>query len=358
MDIHRIDTVRQFDELKSEWQRAYEADPHAHIFVSWQWLRGWFEITPYQWFVLAARDEEDGHFVAFFPLAVRSLCICRVTVLRELRMGGKPFADYAGIVCMPGYEASAIAAFGGYIKNRLKWDYFHLCEVVDPRLDDFISQFSGRRWKVTQGQSLPCPYISLAETWDAHLMKNVNGRTRAGVRRAFKRVEMLPEFHVTEPTESDLVQHIGTLITLWESRWGRMPSEVKDRFEHMYGHLFKVGQLWLQILWSGPNPVAGFAAFADPLRRVVYAHAAVFNPKYADRSPGKAMLGYSLRASIEKGFTVYDLMLGGEKYKYSLGAKDRKTNSMVVIRRGLRSDIGRLLLWMRAIIRQRWGAVH
>ena len=57
MHINQIDNIHQFNQLKPDWESVYAIDPHAHIFVSWMWLQGWFEITPFTWIVLAARPD-------------------------------------------------------------------------------------------------------------------------------------------------------------------------------------------------------------------------------------------------------------------------------------------------------------
>jgi len=354
MEIKRIDTIAQFDALKSDWDRAYAEDPRAHVFVSWAWLRGWFEITPYQWFVLAAREDKDGPYLAFLPLAMRPMCIRGIVVLRELHMGGKPFADYTGFVSVPECEASALAAFGGYIRDRVAWEKFNLAEVLDSRLNVFLSQFLGKGWKIEKRRPLSCPYIQLPGSWNTHLQQNMSKKRRHEMQRIFRRVEELPGFRSTTSTENELKQHIDTLINLWEMRWGQMDGDVKSRYRHMFQHAFKHGLLCLRILWCGSIPLAALATFADPVKSTFYVYSMAYNPRFATQSPGKAIMGYNIRDAIEMGYSVYDFLLGGETYKYSFGAIERMTSNVVVVSKSFRTKVGGLLLWLRTLLKRGW----
>ena len=80
MHIDRIDNLAQFERIKASWDAAYGADPNAHVFISWDWLRAWFEICPRDWFVLAAKDERTDAYVGFLPLAMRSIRVSKIDI--------------------------------------------------------------------------------------------------------------------------------------------------------------------------------------------------------------------------------------------------------------------------------------
>ena len=60
MPISIIEDIHEYDKLKPDWDAAHLVDPHAHIFVSWAWLRGWFESASDRWLVLALRPDESS----------------------------------------------------------------------------------------------------------------------------------------------------------------------------------------------------------------------------------------------------------------------------------------------------------
>ena len=111
MQITRIDDIHQFDKLKTAWDTVYSADPHAHIFASWAWLRSFFEVTPYHWSVLALRPNNVSLCVAFFPFAIQEH---KSIIARVLHVGGSPVADHTGFVFLPEYreyEEQAVFTF-------------------------------------------------------------------------------------------------------------------------------------------------------------------------------------------------------------------------------------------------------
>ena len=107
MQTSYIDDIDQFYELKETWDAIYLADPYATVFVSWTWLRGWFEGTSDDWFVLAVRPDNASPYVAFLPLFVNRGTRGRI-YRGTLRLGGDPWTDHAGLVCLPSYEEETI----------------------------------------------------------------------------------------------------------------------------------------------------------------------------------------------------------------------------------------------------------
>ena len=101
MTVTTIRGLAQFDSLKVDWDAVYQTDTQTAVCMSWDWLRGWLEVTPHEWFVLALRPDGNSPYVAFLPLATAS---------GYLFMGGTPLADYTGFVCRPEYEALALEA--------------------------------------------------------------------------------------------------------------------------------------------------------------------------------------------------------------------------------------------------------
>ena len=110
MQVDCITNIEQFNKLKSNWEAVYAADPNVTIFVSWGWLRGWFEVVPDRWLVLAARPENTSAYVAFLPLRINA-------GQRRLQMGGNHLADHTGFVCLPEHKEATIPVFVHYISQ-------------------------------------------------------------------------------------------------------------------------------------------------------------------------------------------------------------------------------------------------
>lgn len=348
LQIDKIDSIDGFDRLKSDWEDAYAADPHGQIFLSWSWLRGWFAMTPYEWFVLAARSETTGRHVAFLPLAIRPIRSHGFIVRRDLHMGGKPLADYTGFVSLPEDEAAAVQMFASHIRSTPAWDRFHLADALDARVPQFLEGFSKSDFDIQAHERLSCPYLRLPGEWNRYLEDVISSNARSNLRRAFRRVEQLPGFRVTSPRPETLDNHIGALLTLWESRWGPRPEHIRNRIRQAFRYSFSQNALWLKLLWTGDTPVAGLGAFLDPIKRAFCYYIAGFNREFAKLSPGNAILGYSIRDAINSGFRTFDFLAGGEKYKLSFfNATERFALGATLTRKTFRAKFGNLYLRSR-----------
>ncbi|MFQ5592129.1 MAG: hypothetical protein ACE5HE_13270, partial [Phycisphaerae bacterium] len=156
-----IDELEGFERLRSTWDSVYASDPRSHIFVSWAWLNAWFQVTPFEWLVLAAQPRESEDFVAFLPLATTTIGWGRAALRRELHLGGKPLADYTGLLSIREYESQAVDAFARYILDDIEWDVFCLADVLDDRLSELKKHLSGEKLHLTNGVANACPYMAL-----------------------------------------------------------------------------------------------------------------------------------------------------------------------------------------------------
>ncbi len=340
MQISRIANIQQFDQLKTDWEAVYSADPHAHIFVSWMWLRGWLDITPFTWIVLAMRPDEASPYVAFFPLNLRFLRVSKFSLIRELRMGGKPLGGYTGFVCLPEYEEKAMGIFAAYVQQQLGWDSFQMEHVLDSRLDLFLKCFPPEKFDIRQVSRSPSTYIPLPDTFDQYLQDCLNIKTRQNLTRHTRQVENHRAIRAIHVQEDNLASQITAAQMLSQLRWGPRPEHILNWESSMLRYCFEHNCLWLATLWDGITPVSARVALVDRKKKTVYDFFTGYDAKYARLSPGTVVLGYNIRDAIENKFHVYDFLMGGDDYKFALGARRRNdVVTMVVARKSLRSTV-------------------
>lgn len=322
--ISRVDTLDQFDRLKESWSAAYATDPHATVFVSWAWLRGWFAATPYKWFVLVGRRNDNSSPVAFLPLALDG---------HRLLMGGNPLADYTGFVCASDHEDEAVAGFAAYIRRRVQWEKFYLRNVLDGRVDRFLEQFAGAKFSVEVKAQTSCPHVRLPDTWEQYLRETVGPTTARDIKRSLKKVGEVDRFRVTCAGVDDLDTHVETLLDHWQARWG-CPDYYQDGFREIFRRSFEDNRLWLSILWDGPKPIGALSAFLDPVQKTMTACITSSDRTYAQLRPGKVVYAYAIRYAIEHGYRIFDFTRGNEDYKFSFGAVERFSPSIAIARTG------------------------
>lgn len=342
MQINRIDDLAQFDQLRKMWESVYVADPHAHFFVSWTWLRGWFEITPFSWFVLAVQPDNESPYVAFFPLNMRVLKTGKFNLIRELRMGGKPLGGYTGLLCLPEYEQEAIIALANYLQES-DWDSFQMEHTLDPRLDCLLKGLPADKFDVRLIDCFPSSYIPLPNTWEQYMHDTLGSRTRRNLRRSLRQTDSHNEFYATCAQDNSVERDIEVLLTLWQQRWGSNPKAYWLR--SIFRYLYENRCLWLGVLWDEQIPMAALAGILDQQKKDFYAFIMGRNTNYLKQSPGKVMFWKSIQYAIENGCHVYDLIMGGDDYKVTLGARQRDDALTIgVTRKSLRSTLANMSL--------------
>jgi CelD/BcsL family acetyltransferase involved in cellulose biosynthesis len=332
MQITIVDSFEQLEKLKQNWNAAYSADAHATIFMSWPWLRGWCDATPYKWLVLACRPHNVSEYVAFMVLGLHSIQRKKFFLIRRLHAGGNPWSDHAGFVCVPEYAEKAIPAFAHYVENNLKWDTFHMMSVFDPRLEMFLSSLSTRRLYVTKLDDTPCPYIPLPNSWEVYSDAFLTKRYRKEVAYCIRKMKRNIDYRITNIQEDNHETQIETLLSLYQLRRGQQSEQNLDRFRSIYHHCFRNDRLWLDVIYDGVTPVAGLSAFLDPQKSTFSAYSTGFDQNYIKLSPGRAIFVHSIRYAIENGFQTYDFLRGAEDYKYSWGSKDRFNTNLIITR--------------------------
>lgn len=330
MEIKLIKSIDQFNKLKQNWNDVYLEDPHATVFTSWTWMRGWLETTLYDWQVLAIRPNSALPYVGFMVLGASSIGSFRFNIVRSnLHMGGNPISDHTGFVCLPDYIDVAIPAFAKFIQEQMRWNTFSVMDVFDPRIDLFLQCFPSGRFHVKELEGASCPYILLPNTWDQYLNSFLSVNTRKNLKYYTTKVEHLKGFRVVHAQTDNLETHIDILLKFWQKRWG-LTSGQTERYHALYRRCFEENTLWLTTLWAEETPVAGVAGILDQKLKTFILYTPVFNDTFSKYSPGKVMVGYSIRYAIENGFQIYDFGVGDEQYKFSFGAQERFNRNVVI----------------------------
>lgn len=335
MHIDIIDTVTQLETLKENWNAVYAEDQSTTIFVSWGWMRGWLEITPYKWIILAIRPDSTSSYVAFMPLGIECIQKGMFHSFRKLVIGGDKWSDNTGFICLPEYVETAVPLLATFIQKYISWDIFSLRNVFDSRLESFLRCFSHKKFTVSEHTATSCPYFVLPGNYNQYLQGFLGAQTRSDLKRDTRKVEDLNEFRSMQVQTENLGTQTETLLMLWQARWGLKPAHILHSYRMLFLRCFEDNSLWLTTLWTGATPIAGAAAFLDRKTKTFRCYTTAFNKEYMKLSPGKVMQGYSIRHAIESGFQVYDLGAGSESYKFSFGSRERFNRNILIKHRSL-----------------------
>jgi hypothetical protein len=332
-----INTIDELNQLKSNWEQVYAADSYANFFLSWNWLRSWFEIKPYSWLVLGMQIDRNSPYVAFFPLSIRKIEKYRLKLFEDLNMGGNFAADYTGFICLPEYEEKASQIFANYLKQHLNWDRFRMDDIQDPKLNLFTSYFSDRQFQIQTSLGKASYYSTLPNNWDCYLQNNLGQNTRSSLRRAFKKIENNDRFQITYLDRNNLDSHIQAMCTLNQLRWGQQSEQQFNIYRHIFSNCFQDNSLWSCVLWDGKIPVSAFFGFIDHHKKTFLNYLMSYHPDYKSLGAGKAICAYSIKYAVENHLKTYDFGRGDFDFKHLLGGQKRFNNNTLILRKNLRT---------------------
>jgi CelD/BcsL family acetyltransferase involved in cellulose biosynthesis len=360
-----IADIAQYDNLRQNWHDVYAACPHATVFMSWQWLRGWIETTPYTWLVLATRDTAEGPYSGFFPLGYQAIKLTRFHTSRKLVTGGFPWADHSGFICLPGREANLVTACARYLQTGPKWYSFDIRHASHEHMLDLVALFNSDAFQTTVANPTSCSYIKLPRSWDAYKSEMLSKKTRSTLVNYENRMKRDLEFHLTDIEDQTYEQHVETLLQLWCRRWnlgpddvfmGSKTSDLLKCLRSIYRRCHDNKLFALRTLWDGQNPIAAIAAFLDDKTKTVTAYTSAYNVDYYRYSPGMIMMGFCIRFAIDNKYDIFDFGSGTEDYKSHFGPEQKFDQNITLVSKRHEREIGHRIVRHIRALRHRCGA--
>lgn len=237
MQIHVIDNLQAFTDVRDDWNNVYGKDPDAQFFLSWTWLSQWLPTLTSPWLILAVKPAESPHYVAFFPLRLRIKERKQGEFCNEINMAGNYQADYTGFICIPEFDSRAIPAFAKYV-GKLHWTRIHLENIrtTQDRLDLFLKGFSQSKFglrtlerinKPDNTDNCICPFARLPDDWDTYLDNNLSANTRQKIRRFLRQVESDDTFRITHADADTIERDLNILLRFWAVKWGPRKSTLR-----------------------------------------------------------------------------------------------------------------------------------
>jgi CelD/BcsL family acetyltransferase involved in cellulose biosynthesis len=325
------------EELASEWEEVFDADPDATPFVSPGWGLAWIHhlgdgAEPW---LITVRDGD--RLVGLAPLALE-----RSRGRRVVRLIGKEPGDYWDVIALPNRRAEVARAVAGELARRDDdWDVFFLAAQPGASITGALAD--ERSLRVRRRPETRCPGIELPGDFEEYL-RRLPGSHRSNVRKHLRRLD---EGSV-EPREVTDVADLDAAIARWHElhikRWEGLaksidPSHLKPRFREFMLDAMRalVPRRLAQVTeFAVEDEVVGvYVNLIDA--RVFYWYLGGFEPSWAKLGLGKISIAHGIRWSIETGRRYFDFTRGEEGFKYYFGATDRRSPAAVVGNERLRS---------------------
>ncbi|MDJ0940700.1 MAG: GNAT family N-acetyltransferase [Woeseiaceae bacterium] len=348
MRIETIETVERLFEIELDWDELYKADPHAHLYLSSDFLCSVAIRVAGNFRILTAWSD-DNRCIGLLPLFVTTKWSkSEACLANDLDMLGHVFdADYTGILCDPEFEEQVCRAFAGEISQmafrRIILNYF---SGPASRLDAFTSAFDpgifetkANEHLINDGQTnnLVCPYIDLPDSFPDYLA-SLSANSRQKLRRLLRQLDTDPGLKVKKSRPETYTQDVTILSKLWylrhaEQKGQKRAARLAELFKEVVMLGLANGMVYLAIMWRDGKPIAAQANYIDKTKRQALFHVAGRDDTVRDLSAGLMLQAHCIRWAIANGLKRYDFTIGNEPYKYSLGGIDREIVSAEVLTR-------------------------
>ncbi|MEE9256026.1 MAG: GNAT family N-acetyltransferase [bacterium] len=302
--------------LAPEWRGLMAGNPHARPFYDPAWHATWWRCLGSGAVHLCAVRKENGDLLAIAPLTLREDGVLRF-------IGGEDLSDYLDIVAIPGAYPDAWRALMAYLNGpeAPPWKEMRLHSVpADSPTAEFFSSYEGARVEKED----VCPVITLPGSWDDYtgmLGQREERELRRKIRKAHMEADL--EYGSTlsaENLEADL-KDFFRLHALSQPEKEEFWNERRQAFfREIAREMLQLGWLDLSIMRVHGQAVA--ANFSFDFEDRIYLYNSGYDPSERELSAGIVLLAQNIGQAIQAGRSTFDLLRGGEAYKYRFAAKD------------------------------------
>lgn len=376
-DAELITTNTRFDQLEPFWNTLLGQTPSDHLFLTWEWLRTWWQCYPGSGdlYILVIKDQD--HAIAIAPLFRKRRSLLdidkwtgrpalllpfgpwdRVLQINELAFlgAGSACSEYLDMICLPGWEdVVANVIYQWLIDHRRDWDILNLTCV---RTNSFVlswlaAQPTRSLWQIRR--PMDHTWVSpLPDSWGTYTGTVWSNRFRKSTQRHQNRIrkiyrEITFDFH-TDPTTLETA--VDTFIQLHQKRWidqglrGGFSDPASIRFHKAFSQVaLKKGWLRLGFLKGDGNILFGLYGFRYGPSVSLYQMASAV--RIPNLSVGTVALCAYVRHMVEEGAGCLDLLGGDFSYKRHWTKENR---TMFQVKWGQRTSSGFLFYLHDAIL--------
>ncbi len=261
-------------------------------------------------------------------------------------------ADRPHVVALPKHVAEVTRAFYAYLRGRPEWDLLELQQ----------QDSSSTLYPLPQGETLRGCWVNEWPNMENHTIfirwrtlpeyfRGLSKKFRAEIRRGVRKLSSAGDIAMltsADPASTPALFELFCAVERrsWKSQVGLALSRDPLR-KACLRRLLEPAQplrIAIQILLLDGVPIAGLinGCFDAGSHRGLYALHIAFDARFAELSPGSALLLMGMRQAIEGGYAFFNLLSGFGYYKHRWLARAMPTRSAQIYR------IGRLPFWRRA----------
>jgi CelD/BcsL family acetyltransferase involved in cellulose biosynthesis len=354
------------EEIQPIWNELLASSEANTIFLTSEWVTSWWHAfgSTFEPVILKCLDctGRPIGIIPFFRVRERIGLNIRGHALYLMGdvSGGSEKLDW---IVQSGWEQAVVQVVVGWLQGPdLEWDIFHYDTVrTESKVAAFlVDECVRRNWFLirTERTSYRVP---VAISWEAYL-SSISKKMRSGIQQQVRRANK--NFSVEArlcPTPEQLESDLQTLFELHAKRWqqrGKTGNLFQNDKQKFYRGLAKscLAKGWLEfwMLEFDGKPVA--CEFGFKYDGVYSFLQGGFDPEFSVYSVGVVLRASIMQSLIQRGFRIYDFLLGEDEYKERWGGQQYPLQYISIARPkskghavlAAQQSISGVLSWLRA----------
>lgn len=293
-----------------QWDRLVSQSITATWFQTSSWLRLFIRHFGGDLHVNGVYDGDVLIGIAPFTLSKQTFSILSLIPV----LGDEMVSDFGDIIALKGREKDVWDA----VFTHLKDSSFHF-QFIREESPSFhiLSELGG----IVQHSDVS-PFLDLPSTWDEYL-SYLNRKDRHELKRKIRRLEEEGAFKVCHEGDPADIEEFFRLMSLSnDQKRDFLSSDMRLFFQDILKTFWKEKTLSLCFMKLNGKNIA--AAVLFEYKNQVLLYNSGFDPEYSRLSPGFLLKAFLIKHAIEEKKSRFDFLRGNERYKFDLGAKERK----------------------------------
>ena len=329
-----IDSIDSWEDFSSSWNELLSRTQADSPFLTYQWLRGWWDVygPGHELHILVAY--EKGAPVGIAPLYRKSVRLAGLLRLKSLNFIGDEYvgSDFLDFIILPNTEFRVLAAFWEELLGDPLWDRLSLLHWNGTSRNHsiFRSFVQKTKTRIQFGIDNLCPYLNMPRDWSSFLSSPDKTFKKMVVNRDETKLNRSHdiEFLITDKLD-DLAARLEKLFQFNNERWaqtGQTGAFVDPRKQDFFRSL------------SRPFLEKGWLFFAalkidDEIEALQYG--IIYGKAFYGLQFGISQTGLKLKAGnvqmmklireLMGQIDVLNFLRGDEIYKYYWGCENRVT---------------------------------
>ena len=336
--IETINNVDDWAALAEDWKQLVQRNHQNTPFLTYEFQRAWWqhlgggEWQDAQLNILVGRGE-DGRILGIAPLFRTR----NAQGEGELHfIGSHEIADFLDFIAQSEDLDAFIQAVFNHLGEDDSWRRLDLFNLVGSSASQAVLQAKAQNlgWAYEIETLQPSPYIVVPDSLEAYI-EGLDSKQSHELRRKLRRAARNPQPITLEIIKARAflpaaLEDFFTLMTQEADKARFLTPAMRAQMETVALTAFDGGWLQLVFLKCGARRIAGYLNF--DYDTCIWAYNAGFSNEDAALSPGWLIMAEMMRWCGQHGRRIFDLMRGGEDYKYRFGAIDRFVHRVVITR--------------------------